>query len=276
MSETYNQNTKNSHIILWLPCVLYYAFITLLSSISGQNFASLIYFPFPYFDKLVHFILYALLGAVLARALYLNNIEKRIKGSWMIYFVLIILSISFLDELHQYYVPNRSMQTSDWVVDNIGAIFGGAFYVLMLKRFAVGLKSLPARQLRENDMRVMGAVLAMTYFVVLVGFNILNYKQGLLTQYAYLGFVFMLIEFGVLGLFTIRYFYLRRDRLCFHTIDWLKLIIVGCLFLAIYQMSLVVLKNGSLSTKELLWSLCSYVLGAVFYYFDKQIEKFRN
>ena len=84
--------------------------------------------------KLAHFCIYALLGFCLCNALN-QSVTKRKNG----------LSISLLsgclyaisDEIHQYFVPGRSCQISDMILDSCGVLLGSLlFYTL----FAVIIK----------------------------------------------------------------------------------------------------------------------------------------
>jgi VanZ family protein len=69
-------------------------------------------------DKLAHFGEYALLG-VLAWRCFRHHIKSTK--------VLFIVSLGFcslygaLDEFHQYFIPNRSVDILDWLADTIGS-----------------------------------------------------------------------------------------------------------------------------------------------------------
>ncbi len=73
---------------------------------------------FPHQDKFVHFSEYALLGFLAWRCF--RHLIKRIE-------ILFILSLVFcsvygaLDEIHQYFIPNRNADILDWVADTIGS-----------------------------------------------------------------------------------------------------------------------------------------------------------
>lgn len=266
---------KRSHLILWIPCFLYYAFITGMSSVPGKVWETLApQSPFPFFDKVVHLVLYGLFGMVLARALFWEALYQHIKKRWYLYFLVILPLVSAIDEFHQHFVPDRSLDFWDLMADFVGATGGAVFYVLVLRGRGGDRKKID--DLEESDVRGFGLILAMTYFMALMSLNLLNYKRGVLKGYTHLTFVIILIEYGLLGLLTIRFFYLRRDRQFFLLRDWLLVSAVGGAFIAVYQLTLLMLRHIYLKPYEVIWSFFCYFLGAVFYYLDKQIERFRK
>lgn len=272
------QNVKKSHFILWVPFVVYYLFITGLSSVSGQAINDTFTLPFPYFDKVVHFFLYLFLGMVLARALSWEEYYHHLKRRWYVYFLLIVPLVSFVDEVHQYFVPNRSMDVLDWGADISGAIFGAFLFVVFIKGRKRDYKDATTefQAMVERDVRGFGLVLAMVFFMVLISINLFKYRYGFLSHYTNFTFMIILIEFGLLGLLTIRFFYLRRDRKYFHVSDWLMLVLTGVIFLVVYQFTLIYLQKRSISAAEIMWSLFCFVSGGIFYYLDKQIDRFRK
>ena len=80
--------------------------------------------------KAAHFTEYAVLGFLVARALFLNGIRP-----WMPA-ILICAAYACLDEFHQSFVPGRSMQLRDVCIDSSGAIVGVLLFlaVCALKR----------------------------------------------------------------------------------------------------------------------------------------------
>jgi VanZ like protein len=99
---------------LWLPVVLYMAFIFGLSSISetpdlpGGS------------DKGLHAVLYAGLGALLVRALA-GGLRQRITLATVLIATLVGGLYGISDEFHQYFVPPRQVEALDVVADTIGA-----------------------------------------------------------------------------------------------------------------------------------------------------------
>lgn len=84
--------------------------------------------------KIAHFAAYALLGFLIA--LLLNEYRRTYRH-------IVICSVVFsslyacTDELHQYFVPGRSAQFSDVVLDTFGALFGvliAASIIVLIKK----------------------------------------------------------------------------------------------------------------------------------------------
>jgi VanZ family protein len=73
-------------------------------------------------DKLAHFLAYAILGACAARAL-----PRRESAPLA---VLLGVAYGASDELHQHFVPGRSVEFGDWVADSLGVCAG-----VFLQRF---------------------------------------------------------------------------------------------------------------------------------------------
>jgi VanZ family protein len=84
---------------------------------------------FPYSDKLSHLLEYAILGFLLLRALVSSNKSKadfRLRT--------LAVALAFLygcsDELHQYFVPERTVELLDLLTDGVGAYIGQLFFKL--------------------------------------------------------------------------------------------------------------------------------------------------
>jgi VanZ family protein len=99
----------------WLPPVAWAAGIFLLSSLSKPPAPP----DFPYSDKVVHVLLFAVLALLLRRAfVHAGNLKTR-SACWAA-FALTILYGGF-DEFHQAFVPHRSVEWLDWLADVMGA-----------------------------------------------------------------------------------------------------------------------------------------------------------
>lgn len=103
-------------IYRWIPVLLWMSLIFFLSAqpdLPGIPGLDLI----DWNDKVKHFITYAILGALIWRALG----RKRAKW-WQIVIPAIIAAIyGASDELHQKFVPGRSCDPLDWAADTFGA-----------------------------------------------------------------------------------------------------------------------------------------------------------
>ena len=107
----------------WVPPVLYMALIFAISSMEQPPL------PMPEFewltiDKLYHFIEYAILGGLLARAFV--NVPPKWLPPQRVWITAALLSILYgaSDEWHQTFVPGRFATLADWVADVLGSIAG--------------------------------------------------------------------------------------------------------------------------------------------------------
>lgn len=110
-------------LFYWLPVVAYCGLIFILSSHPMPETVP----PWPFKDKLLHLSAYAVLGALVLRALK--------HSSWRHHRVLIMgVSMMFAglyglsDEWHQYYVPYRSAEFGDLLADIVGGVCGVIFF----------------------------------------------------------------------------------------------------------------------------------------------------
>ena len=128
---------------LWLPPIAYALLIFTLSSIKS---ASLPTVEFKLADKLVHFCEYGTFGFILARFLF--------QLGWKEPYLWAVLIASFYgatDEIHQFYVPGRTMEVYDWIADTLGALVGSQAYRLGQKKLSRKPKAgSPAGQIPQN------------------------------------------------------------------------------------------------------------------------------
>lgn len=70
-------------------------------------------------DKVVHFTMYAVLGALVLRS-------TRTPGSRSTFMIVLcaVIVFSALDEWHQGFIPSRSASLYDWIADILGALTG--------------------------------------------------------------------------------------------------------------------------------------------------------
>ena len=99
---------------LWGPAILQMAIIFVASSLPGESLPS----DVP--DHTAHFIGYALLGALVLRALAgarWDGVTIRAAGlAWIVSAL-----YGMTDELHQGYVSGRTPTPDDWMADALGA-----------------------------------------------------------------------------------------------------------------------------------------------------------
>ena len=120
----------------WFPPVVFCLLLFIQSS-----FPSPIKEPdVPFFDKYLHLLAYAILGALFYRA----YATQRIGGNKSKVAVLSILSAGLYgisDEIHQYFVPGRNADIMDAAVDFIGAVCGVLCYQYLAKRRSTAVGS---------------------------------------------------------------------------------------------------------------------------------------
>jgi VanZ family protein len=77
----------------------------------------------PYFDKVLHFVAYAFLGALFLRAFKTTRIKKNLK---LVFILSVLLSALYgiSDEIHQSFVPYRTADVIDALADILGSILG--------------------------------------------------------------------------------------------------------------------------------------------------------
>lgn len=108
----------------WIYFLLYCGLITYMSHQPGDPMAVM---PFPHFDKLIHFCEYFVFAILFQRALALQGIERGNDWSAAKLCALVLgvtAAFGAFDEVHQYFVPFRTMDILDWCADLLGASFG--------------------------------------------------------------------------------------------------------------------------------------------------------
>jgi len=83
-------------------------------------------------DKLQHFVAYAILGALVLRATAMNR--ELPNGRHLKLTLAVGIFYGATDELHQYFVPGRFMEFSDFAADAAGVVAGAVFYLWLCKR----------------------------------------------------------------------------------------------------------------------------------------------
>jgi VanZ family protein len=79
-------------------------------------------------DKAAHFVMYGVLGFLLAR----GWLAVAWRGAWLAP-VVIALLLGAADELRQRSIPGRSADVSDWIAD-VGGASAGVFFALRVAR----------------------------------------------------------------------------------------------------------------------------------------------
>ena len=122
------RNTYRYLLAYWMPILVYLLIIYIQSSYPSVHTTKGLHL-----DKLLHLVAYAVLGFLFARAYG----ATRLRGNVVLIIFLAIVSASLygvLDELHQYYVPQRRADALDVGADILGSIIGVyVYWQLVLK-----------------------------------------------------------------------------------------------------------------------------------------------
>lgn len=120
---------NKNFLFFQIPWQLLMLVIFIQSSISSLKLPD---FAFNLGDKILHFIVFGILGILTARGL--RNAKNRIvKENYISITLLLCIAYGILDEIHQYFVPGRYFSWWDWVADILGVIT----LVLIYKYFIV-------------------------------------------------------------------------------------------------------------------------------------------
>jgi VanZ family protein len=111
----------------WLPPFLWAAFILILTSIPGSHLPAL---PSRNFDKIVHLAIYGVLGWLTVRAW--SSGSRGVAAGLAI--LVLISCFGALDEWHQQFIPQRSMDILDWTADTAGATIGVLLAIMSGRR----------------------------------------------------------------------------------------------------------------------------------------------
>ena len=128
MAISLSSKYKN-FLVYWLPIIVYCLFIFIQSSFpSPEELPRVIHF-----DKLLHFMAFACLGALFFRAFR----TLRIKNNLNLILTLSILLSSLYgitDEIHQHFVPYRNAEVLDALLDMLGSVFGVFVYQFLVAK----------------------------------------------------------------------------------------------------------------------------------------------
>lgn len=104
------------------------ALLFVLSSIPDLTFPVTV---FSWDDKIQHTAAYAPLGFLLLRSLVWKNQIRR-RDWWLAIVIGVIYAVS--DEIHQHFVPGRTMDWTDALADTLGVTIGSSIFYQWRKR----------------------------------------------------------------------------------------------------------------------------------------------
>ncbi|MFW6123994.1 MAG: VanZ family protein [Acidobacteriota bacterium] len=113
-------------IFFFLPSLFYYGLIFFLSSQSYQVKVDILFY-----DKLIHFIEFGILGFLLSLGFFVVNVSFKKKFIWVLFIGFVL---ALFDEIHQYFVPLRELEVFDLTADVIGVIGGFFIFTYFCKK----------------------------------------------------------------------------------------------------------------------------------------------
>lgn len=116
----YNFLKRNKVKLVYLPLVVYWIIIFILTSLPGKTFAD----TFVLEDKLKHLIAYTVLTVLLSLTLHFQHKLRKLSEKYVFFTSAFVLLYSTGDELHQIFIPGRSASIWDWTANLIGLIIG--------------------------------------------------------------------------------------------------------------------------------------------------------
>jgi len=113
-------------LLLFLPSLFYYSLIFFLSSKSYQVNIEIFFF-----DKGIHIIEFGVLGFLLSLGIF--NFSLSFKNKFILVFT-IGSFLAVLDEIHQFFVPMRTMEAFDLAADILGIGLGFFIFNYIYKK----------------------------------------------------------------------------------------------------------------------------------------------
>jgi VanZ family protein len=117
------------YIYYHFPWQLMAVVLFVLSSISGEDLSA---YTFEVSDKLIHFMVFGILGVLMFRSFKISS-RIRIRKNAFSFAVLAAIIYGGLDELHQLFVPGRFASIGDWIADILGILI-----MILLYRWLTG------------------------------------------------------------------------------------------------------------------------------------------
>lgn len=118
----------------WAPAIAFALLIVVMSSIPSSELGARVIWSY---DKLIHAAVYAVLAALLCRALLIGvRHGSPVSGAAVAVALAALFGAS--DEWHQSFTPGRDASAADLVADVVGAMLGAALTAVLYRRRARG------------------------------------------------------------------------------------------------------------------------------------------
>jgi VanZ family protein len=119
------------YIYFHLPWQIMVVVLFILSSISGEELSQ---YTFAISDKLIHFLVFGILGILMFRS-FSVSLRTGIRKNAIILAIVLASIYGAIDEIHQLYVPGRFASVGDWLADTLGIIVMVLIYNGFIRMF---------------------------------------------------------------------------------------------------------------------------------------------
>ncbi len=121
---------KRKVIFVYTPLVIYWIVLLAATSFPTINVPTT-----DVSDKAYHFTAYFGLGVLLNLTLVFQNKYLTLKKKNAFYTVLIGSIYGIFDEVHQYFIPGRSMEFMDFTADFIGLVLAVIIIIFLMRLY---------------------------------------------------------------------------------------------------------------------------------------------
>ena len=133
LSRLYNILKQKKVIIVYLPLALYWLAIFIATTVPTD--------PVPQFfnaqDKLEHFSAYFVLSVFLLLTLHFQRKINLLNRKAILFTFILLALYGAVDEIHQYFIPGRFCDITDWASDITGGLMGIGLIGYLLKKVNV-------------------------------------------------------------------------------------------------------------------------------------------
>lgn len=101
------------------PMIMWAILLFVASSIPGDDIPD---FGFFTHDKLLHFLMYVVFAATVYRGVKVQRRFSLLAMRPYLFTCILVALYGASDEIHQYFVPNRTSSFYDWLADSAGGV----------------------------------------------------------------------------------------------------------------------------------------------------------
>lgn len=130
MIRFYRLLKNNKKLLVYLPLGVYWLTLLVLTTIPKVPFPKV----FKFFDKIEHFIAYAILSFLLSLTLHFQRKFDYLSKQFLLYAFFVCAGYGMLDEIHQLFIPGRYFDLLDWAADLAGTGLGLFFSYLIIRK----------------------------------------------------------------------------------------------------------------------------------------------